>query len=298
MVMTQAMTSRPNTVQLTEALALVAPTPVTAPATVWVVGRLVIAWVITMPAAAVVAAITRLLSALLPRPIAIPMMTALMLVLVHRADPRAAPGTKGRRRRARPRRRDPRPGLRPGAARRRRPRQPRGPRPRRSGPLDEAETAAQRGAARPLGEQTRSRHGMEPPRAQEDRRQRTSRRPLGGGMHEASASLVPRPVTLVGYRRIQASVRQGGPSCVPGVLGSSDNAARGWLGRRETGRTLLDGAAKPAASQQATASDTTSTGLTPTGPGTTAPASTRVMGFCTDRDYEIFLRQAPCSRRC
>jgi hypothetical protein len=24
----------------------------------------------------------------------------------------------------------------------------------------------------------------------------------------------------------------------------------------------------------------------------------RVMGFCTDRDYEIFLRQARCSRRC
>src|SRR3954469_13323792 len=36
-VMTQAMTSRPNTVQLTEAPVLVVPTPVTAPATVWVV---------------------------------------------------------------------------------------------------------------------------------------------------------------------------------------------------------------------------------------------------------------------
>ena len=37
MVMTQAMTSRPNTFQLTEAPVLVAPTPLTAPATVWVV---------------------------------------------------------------------------------------------------------------------------------------------------------------------------------------------------------------------------------------------------------------------
>jgi inorganic phosphate transporter, PiT family len=47
-----------------------------------VFGRLVIAWVVTMPAAAVVAAITYLLSTRLPRPIAIPVMTALMLVLV------------------------------------------------------------------------------------------------------------------------------------------------------------------------------------------------------------------------
>jgi PiT family inorganic phosphate transporter len=47
-----------------------------------VFGRLVIAWVVTMPAAGVVAASTHLLSTRLPRPIAIPVMTALMLVLV------------------------------------------------------------------------------------------------------------------------------------------------------------------------------------------------------------------------
>ena len=47
-----------------------------------VFGRLVIAWIVTMPATALVAAIAQLLSTRLPRPVAIPVMTVLMLVLV------------------------------------------------------------------------------------------------------------------------------------------------------------------------------------------------------------------------
>jgi PiT family inorganic phosphate transporter len=44
--------------------------------------RLVIAWVVTMPATALVAAIVHLLSTQLPRPVAIPVMTVLLAVLV------------------------------------------------------------------------------------------------------------------------------------------------------------------------------------------------------------------------
>jgi PiT family inorganic phosphate transporter len=47
-----------------------------------VFGRLVIAWIVTMPATALVAAIAELLSTRLPRPVAIPLMTVLLLVLV------------------------------------------------------------------------------------------------------------------------------------------------------------------------------------------------------------------------
>ena len=45
-------------------------------------GRLVVAWVVTMPAAALVAAAVHLLSTGLPRPVAIPVMTVLLLALV------------------------------------------------------------------------------------------------------------------------------------------------------------------------------------------------------------------------
>ena len=47
-----------------------------------VFGRLIIAWVVTMPAAAVVAAVSFLLSTKLPRVAAIPVMTVVMVVLV------------------------------------------------------------------------------------------------------------------------------------------------------------------------------------------------------------------------
>jgi PiT family inorganic phosphate transporter len=67
-----------------------------------VFGRLVIAWVVTMPATALVAAIAYLLSTRLPRPVAIPVMTVLMLVLVGalvvalRRAPKAADVEPGR----------------------------------------------------------------------------------------------------------------------------------------------------------------------------------------------------------
>lgn len=47
-----------------------------------VFGRLVIAWIVTMPAAALVAALVHLLSTKLPRPVAIPVMTVILIVLV------------------------------------------------------------------------------------------------------------------------------------------------------------------------------------------------------------------------
>src|SRR3954468_20181315 len=113
-----------------------------------VFGRLVIAWVVTMPAAAVVAAITYVLSTRLPRPIAIPVMAALMLVLVTalilalRRAPKAADVEPARDEEVPA-------GLRPGAGSII---DARGVPASREvlghgGTLDEAETAAQRGAA-------------------------------------------------------------------------------------------------------------------------------------------------------